>query len=62
MQKCEICGKETDNYSTCDSCELIYCIEHLGDHNECPVCGGEHTFKENFQEVPVKFGTQSKKN
>jgi hypothetical protein len=48
MQKCEICGKETDNYSTCDSCELIYCIEHLGDHNECPVCGGEHTFEENF--------------
>lgn len=48
MIKCEICSKETDNYSTCDSCGAIYCIEHLGDFNECPLCEGEHTYEENF--------------
>lgn len=48
MQKCKICGKETSNYSTCDSCEAIYCIEHLSEQNECPLCKGEHTHEENF--------------
>jgi len=48
MQVCEICGELTENYSTCDSCEAIYCIEHLGEFNECPICEHEHTIKENF--------------
>ena len=48
VQKCEICGKETSNYSTCDSYEAIYCIEHLSEQNECPLCKGEYTHEENF--------------
>jgi len=48
MQKCEICGKETENYCICDSCGSAYCVGHIGDFNECPLCGLEHTFKENF--------------
>jgi hypothetical protein len=48
LHTCEICGKETLDYSTCDSCEEVYCIDHLGGTNECPICGKEHTFEENF--------------
>ncbi len=47
-QFCEICGERTTTYSTCDTCEAIYCIGHLGGHNECPLCQGEHTHFENF--------------
>jgi len=41
--KCEICGIETSNYSTCDSCGEVYCIDHLEGKNVCPVCGEKHT-------------------
>jgi predicted RNA-binding Zn-ribbon protein involved in translation (DUF1610 family) len=48
MQQCEICEEKTEDYSTCDSCEAIYCVKHIGSFNECPICGEEHTKKENF--------------
>lgn len=49
-QLCEIesCGQYTVEYTTCDSCETIYCAEHLGDSNECPICHKEHTIEDNF--------------
>ena len=46
--KCEICGIITGDYSTCDNCEEIYCVKHLGEQNECPLCNKEHTALDNF--------------
>lgn len=51
MTICPVCNEEIkDNeiLTTCDSCGLEMHGEHLGDFNECPMCGKEHTFKENF--------------
>lgn len=46
--QCKICGQFTDDFTTCDSCRDSCCAKHLGIHNECPMCGQEHTRKENF--------------
>lgn len=40
--------KDIIDYTVCDSCEAIICINCIGEHNECPVCGRELTSKENF--------------
>jgi len=49
MLICKNCGKEiNDGYSICDSCGVDICIDCHEDWNECPVCGEEITFKENF--------------
>jgi hypothetical protein len=48
MQICEICGKMTDDYSTCDSCEAIYCINHIA-NNICPICKYNHTTEQQLQ-------------
>jgi predicted RNA-binding Zn-ribbon protein involved in translation (DUF1610 family) len=49
---CENCNKSiTDKhygFSVCDSCEAEICINCLTSWNECPVCGKEITFEENF--------------
>lgn len=59
LMECENCGniikEDTVNftrdlmeYTVCDSCEATICIDCIGDYNECPVCGKEITFEENF--------------
>jgi predicted RNA-binding Zn-ribbon protein involved in translation (DUF1610 family) len=48
---CLVCNKkikENDNTTICDSCGVEIHSNHLGQFNECPICGKEHTFKENF--------------
>jgi len=59
LMNCENCNstiKENNEYFTkdileytiCDSCEAMICIDCIGEQNECPVCGKELTLEENF--------------
>lgn len=54
---CENCGKVIVNedgitidseFIVCDSCEVTICGDCISDWNECPICGKELIFKENF--------------
>lgn len=53
---CECCGKiivnnnniSVSEYTVCDSCEATVCMDCVGSFNNCPVCDGELTNKDNF--------------
>jgi hypothetical protein len=44
----ENCQTVDINHCVCDSCEADLCSSCVGEFNECPVCGKEITFEENF--------------
>jgi len=51
MDVCLVCNeqiKDGESLTICDSCGVEIHSKHLGSFNECPYCGEEHTFEENF--------------